>query len=370
MVRIAATPIASVVAAAAVLCPSISAFLHSEPVCHFGNLPRTDGGVRAATSVAGRDALPLRSVVNVDADGDGPVLLRYTLYEPRAPRPPGAVAGPSSRSNAPIVLLHGLLGNRKNFQTIASALQVGLTVRPRSVYSLDLRNHGENGRETWRQSMTYRDMAADVIRTLDELGIQKCVMVGHSMGGKVAQAAALLHPERVEGLCVMDIAPVRYTEEDDPNWRTIREVVDALVTVDLLAGKRDADRHLRGRIDDPALRAFVLTNLEDVRGGDGGKAAEGSRWKINIDVIASRLHEIAGFDPAPEAPGGTPHPTYDGETFYINGGASRYVRHSHMGAISALFPNHMITTVRGAGHWVHAEAPDDTVALLKTYLER
>ena len=47
-----------------------------------------------------------------------------------------------------------------------------------------------------------------------------------------------------------------------------------------------------------------------------------------------------------------------------------FIRSTHMKTISDYFPNNMLTTVRGAGHWIHAEAPDDTVALLKKYLER
>jgi len=62
--------------------------------------------------------------------------------------------------------------------------------------------------------------------------------------------------------------------------------------------------------------------------------------------------------------------SYEGDVFIINGGQSRFVRHAYMDKIAAFFPNHMLTTIRGAGHWVHAEAPDDTVALLKRYLDR
>merc|ERR1712194_786161 len=61
---------------------------------------------------------------------------------------------------------------------------------------------------------------------------------------------------------------------------------------------------------------------------------------------------------------------YEGDVFFIHGGASRFVRHSHISTIAPFFPNHMLTTLRGIGHWVHAEAPDDTIALLKRYLDR
>lgn len=61
---------------------------------------------------------------------------------------------------------------------------------------------------------------------------------------------------------------------------------------------------------------------------------------------------------------------YEGDAFFINGGASNFVRAGHMPVIAEYFPNYMLTTIRGAGHWVHAEAPDDTLALLKRYLDR
>jgi esterase len=62
--------------------------------------------------------------------------------------------------------------------------------------------------------------------------------------------------------------------------------------------------------------------------------------------------------------------SYDGDVFFIHRGASCFVRHSHIATVASYFPNHMLTTIRGVGHWVHAEAPDDTIALLKQYLDR
>jgi pimeloyl-ACP methyl ester carboxylesterase len=61
---------------------------------------------------------------------------------------------------------------------------------------------------------------------------------------------------------------------------------------------------------------------------------------------------------------------YDGDVFIIHGGQSRFVRHAYIDQIAAFFPNHMLTTIRQAGHWVHAEAPDNTAALLKRCLDQ
>eukprot|EP00593_Proboscia_inermis_P016509 CAMPEP_0171303432 /NCGR_PEP_ID=MMETSP0816-20121228/12938_1 /TAXON_ID=420281 /ORGANISM="Proboscia inermis, Strain CCAP1064/1" /LENGTH=187 /DNA_ID=CAMNT_0011782655 /DNA_START=566 /DNA_END=1129 /DNA_ORIENTATION=- len=187
------------------------------------------------------------------------------------------------------------------------------------------------------------------------------------MGGKVAQAVALLYPKLVSGLCIIDIAPVEYTPENDGSWRAVKLIIDALVSLDLDGRpgvtKKDIDLDLRKTVEDPALRSFVLTNI------DMDRSTGVLRWKINLDAITNQLDIIAGFDLGENS--NFEHPLqYEGDTFFINGGASRFVRSVHMKTIADYFPNHMLTTIRGAGHWVHAEAPDATLALLKKYLDR
>ena len=212
-------------------------------------------------------------------------------------------------------------------------------------------------------------MAQDVVNFLKSQNIEKIVLVGHSMGGKVAQALALLYPEYVEGLVVLDIAPVTYSREEDPHWRAVEDILRAVHRVIEEAAatgadstKRDIDLALRKSIPDPALRAFVLTNFDSRK----------NEWKIPIATMVQELEQIAGFDltvtstPASSSTSST----YEGDVFIINGGQSRFVRHSYMDQIASYFPNHMLTTIRGSGHWVHAEAPDDLVALLKQYLDR
>lgn len=210
-------------------------------------------------------------------------------------------------------------------------------------------------------------MAQDVVNFLKAQDIKKVILVGHSMGGKVAQALALLHPEYVEGLVVLDIAPVKYSREEDPHWRAVEDILRAVLGVIEEAAssgtettKRDIDLSLRKSIPDPALRAFVLTNFDSRK----------NEWKIPIATMVQELEQIAGFDLTSTSVEYDGSSTYDGDVFIINGGQSRFVRHSYMDQIASYFPNHMLTTIRGSGHWVHAEAPEDLVALLTRYLDR
>eukprot|EP00934_Nitzschia_sp_Nitz4_P006264 Nitzschia sp. Nitz4//scaffold52_size167869//88143//89174//NITZ4_002280-RA/size167869-processed-gene-0.131-mRNA-1//-1//CDS//3329554047//6254//frame0 len=253
-------------------------------------------------------------------------------------------------TDAPVVFLHGLLGSKRNFATLATALCKRLK-KQRRILGVDLRNHGDSEHAS---DMSYSAMAEDVVEFLDQRNINKAILVGHSMGGKVAQAVSILHPDRVAGLVSVDIAPVRYTSTSDPQWKVIEDIVQAMHSVGRVASKAQLDKLLRVSIPDPNVRAFVLTNYD----------AKTKEWKIPVQTIRSHMDSLAGFDMPEDSQ------SYDGDVLIINGGQSRFVRHAHLNQISEFFPNHAIMTVRSAGHWVHAEAPDNTAALLQQYLDR
>jgi esterase len=251
----------------------------------------------------------------------------------------------------PVLFLHGLLGSKRNFASLGTALAQQL-VKKRRVLALDLRNHGEN--TDFREDMAYNAMAMDVIGILNQHNMKNVVLIGHSMGAKVCATVALLYPDRVAGLVVLDIAPVTYAE-DDAAWKAVKDIIHVLADLDLsnCKTKRDVDVVLRPSLPDPALRAFVLTNLDPAT----------LQWKIPMDTIAAQLPTLAGFH-VPT------HHSYAGDAFFIHGGQSKFVRNIHLHQIASFFPNHMLTTIRGAGHWIHAEAPDDVLALLKRFLDR
>ena len=231
------------------------------------------------------------------------------------------------QQHTPVLFLHGLLGSKRNFATLGKTLGIQLD-KPRRVLGVDLRNHGDT--LPWSESMSYPQMAKDVINFLDSQNIRKVVLVGHSMGGKIAQALALLHPEYVEGLVVIDIAPVKYSSKEDPHWRAVADIMHAIndtettKTDNKIITKRDIDLSLRQKIPDPALRAFVLTNFD----------SKNNQWKIPISTIVDELEQIAGFDlvlPSATNAGessssSSSSSSYEGDVFIINGGQSRFVR--------------------------------------------
>uniref|UniRef100_I2CPM3 Alpha beta hydrolase fold protein n=1 Tax=Nannochloropsis gaditana (strain CCMP526) TaxID=1093141 RepID=I2CPM3_NANGC len=211
--------------------------------------------------------------------------------------------------------------------------------------------------------MSYRDMAQDVLRLLDQEGIEKCVVVGHSMGGKVAAAAGLSHPDRIAGLVVMDIAPVAYSVSDGTNWQDTHEVISLLSSLPLssLSTKNEVDRALQEKgLLDGGMRAFALTNVVQ------GEA--GVRWEINLAGIESALPEIAAFDVGGDDSTSC-STAYPHKTLFLNGGKSKYLRTAHLSTIAQLFPTFSLATIRDAGHWVHAEKPEETLNIIQRYLD-
>ena len=251
---------------------------------------------------------------------------------------PVQLAATEYGTGPPVAILHGLFGTGRNWRSIAQQL----AARHR-VLAFDLRNHGAS---PWADGMSYGEMVEDLGASLRARGIDHAALLGHSMGGKVAMLAALLHPAEVGRLVVVDIAPA-------PNPPTLLAYVRAMRAVDLddITRRSEVDARLSGAIPDGAERAFLLQNLII----DDGKA----RWRLNLEAIEREFPEILDF---PDLPAGT---AYQGPTLFVAGARSDYIQTEHEPMIRRLFPQARITRIEGAGHWVHAEQPQaflETVA--------
>ncbi len=251
----------------------------------------------------------------------------------------GIEAGADRSAGPPVALLHGLFGAAGNFAAIQRRLAA-----TRRVIAFDLRNHGGSPHDP---AMSYAAMAEDVLDSLEALGATRAALVGHSMGGKVAMRAALLRPDRVSRLLVADIAPVRY----DPAFRGI---ADAMMALPLGLGltRAAADAALAPAVPDPAVRGFLLQNL---------RLGPTPAWRIGLREIAAGLPGIEGWD----APFGA---QYTGPVLMLRGERSDYVRPEHRAAVRALFPAAQFTTLKDAGHWLHADAPDAFVEVAQAFL--
>lgn len=251
-------------------------------------------------------------------------------------------AAPPGRAPAgapPVVLLHGLFGQARNFGTIQRAL--GQRAR---VIVLDARNHGDSPHAP---GMTYAEQAADVRETLAALGALPCLLVGHSMGGKTAMRLALDRPADVLRLLVADVAPRGYR----PHFR---RHIQAMQALDLTSGmtRAAADAALAAQEPDPAVRGLMLQNLT---------FGPTPSWRIGLDEIAAGMDDVEGWSAPPGA-------AWPGPCLFLTGARSDYVDEADRPAIRTLFPAARFVTLKGAGHWLHADNPNGFLAVLEAFI--
>ncbi len=238
----------------------------------------------------------------------------------------------------PLVILHGLLGSSRNWQTAGRDLAAHFHVS-----ALDLRNHGQSPHA---DEMSYETLVADVLGWLDAQGLDRVTLLGHSLGGKVAMALACRHPERVRELVVVDIAPWAY------HAASHRAELAALSAIDLatLKSRAAAEQALESAVPDWAMRKFLVTNL----GIDGVGRWQ---WQANLPALTAALAHLES------------NPLRGGERFagpvrFIVGGRSDYVRPADKAFIHEYFPAARLETIAGAGHNPHIETREAFVALV------
>jgi pimeloyl-ACP methyl ester carboxylesterase len=236
-----------------------------------------------------------------------------------------------------VVILHGLFGSSRNWRSIARALA------PRHrVVCVDMRNHG---RSPAAASMSYREMAADVRVLIESEGLDRPVLVGHSMGGKTAMALALENPGLLGRLVVVDIAPVSYADRFTP-------YVDAMSSVNpaTTADRAEAMRRMSEKIPDAATVAFLMQNLT---------ARDGHfDWLLNLPAIGAAIPALCQF-PTELAARRCEIPAT-----LVTGSLSDYVRPADLAAFAGMFPRLRQVEIEGAGHWVHADRPAEFLAAL------
>ena len=244
-------------------------------------------------------------------------------------------------SGKPLFILHGLFGSADNWQTVGKQFAEHFTV-----YFIDLRNHGQSPHST---EWNYEVMSEDINELMQDEGIDKAILLGHSMGGKVAMQFTVRHPEKVEKLVVVDIGPKKYPV-------TNQFVIDAIDSFDLSAVKirKEVDTLLTPFIQDFGTRQFLLKNLYWT---EEQKLA----WKFNYEVIKQNIKTVGEVTPMPAMPIGIP-------VLFIKGERSDYIFPGDVKLITSMFPNAKLVVIAGAGHWVHADKPQEFYNVVNEFL--
>jgi esterase len=168
------------------------------------------------------------------------------------------------------------------------------------------------------------------------------------MGGKVAMALALAHPELVRGIIVADIAPKSYPPRHTEILRGMKKVGAAEAR-----SRKEADAVLAEHVPSKPVRAFLLKSLKaDERGV--------YRWQLHVDGISDCYDHLTAW---PQIEG-----RFEGPALFVAGGKSDYVSADDIGDIQRLFPHASLESIDDAGHWLHVEQRELFTELVTDFL--
>lgn len=236
-------------------------------------------------------------------------------------------------SGQPLLILHGLFGQSDNWNSLAKQFgENGF-----EVYTIDQRNHGLSPHS---DNFSYELMADDINEFILEHNLQNVILLGHSMGGKTAMYFALKYKNVLDKLIIADMAPVKYPPHH-------ADVLKALHAVDFtkVNTRKEAEAILNESISDFGTKQFLLKNIywKDT-------ANNSMDWRFDLNSITKNYDEILA-----EVPDGN----CDTQTLFLRGEKSHYIKDADLPEIKKRFPNYILETIPGAGHWLHAEKPTE-----------
>jgi len=261
----------------------------------------------------------------------------------------------------PLVILHGLYGCSDNWVSVGRALSQHF-----EVYLLDQRNHGQSPHN---DEHLYSAMCDDLLEFFDAQSLKTAILLGHSMGGKVAMNFAVKYPERVSSLIVADIAPKSYNLPNTiAHLDFHRNIISTLLNLNLhkMHNRDEIDTELSKTLQSAQVRQFLLKNVRRTKNAEKGNDI--FEWTLNIKALSENLPALMeglnsnGFSPAFTSG------DYRFPVLFIRGEKSDYISNEDIPLIHKIFPAAEVVALPNAGHWLHAEQPELFVKTVQYFL--
>ncbi|MFA8299519.1 MAG: alpha/beta fold hydrolase [Hyphomicrobiales bacterium] len=244
----------------------------------------------------------------------------------------------------PIIILHGLLGISDNWVTFARRIaSYGF-----KVYLPDQRNHGQSPHS---DTFNYLVMVDDLKEFMNSHNIEQPIIIGHSMGGKVAMRFALENQELLKKLVIVDISLRTYP----PRFQH-KAMIEAMRSIDLptITSRKEIEDKLTEKLKSKKLVWFLMKNIHRI-----GKNQ--FQWRAYLDGILNNLDIM--FD-------GVDTPLrFVKPTLFIKGGNSDYIQYKDYDQIRYNFPMAEIIAIADTSHWVQAEAPERFFQLVSGFVD-
>lgn len=230
-----------------------------------------------------------------------------------------------------LIVIHGLFGMGDNWNSLGKQFS-----KYCKVHLIDLRNHG---RSPHSADFNYEVMCEDILEYMEDNDISNPIILGHSLGGKVAMKFAFTHPDKIEKLIVADISPRKYNTDFHQNLlRTLYKL-----PLEDFDKREEINEVLSSIYEDKGIRLFLLKNLYRNENKEFS-------WRFNIEVL---LEKVSNIQEADFIEGVCNIPTH-----FLRGGNSDYINSTDELIINKHFSDFSIATIKGAGHWLHAEKPE------------
>ncbi len=239
----------------------------------------------------------------------------------------------------PLIILHGLYGSSDNWVSIGRKLAENF-----EVFLIDQRNHG---RSPHSSEHNYQILKEDLIGFMNKQSIEKAIIIGHSMGGKMAMFFAADYPERISHLIVADISPRSYKTTNSAQLLAHNTIIKAMYNIDIygITSREDIDIILAKSIPEPRIRQFLLKNIKRSKDNEYS-------WSLNIKTIKNELVNIMdGLNENQTEITGFP-------ILFLKGENSDYILKEDEKIIQKIFPYADLETIPNTGHWMHAEQPE------------
>jgi len=243
-------------------------------------------------------------------------------------------------NQATLVIVHGLFGSLDNWQTHAKKLADYFRV-----ISVDMRNHGHS---PWHEHFSVQVMVDDLKELFDDLQLKHAILLGHSMGGKIAMTFAQQYPDLLSKLVIVDIGIKKYP----PHHQQIISTIQSL-DLNAIQTRAKAADHMAKYIQSAETRQFLLKNLY--------WKEQKLTWRMNIKAIIPNINTV--LEPIAKQECMIP-------TLFIRGEESNYIVDEDMAEIETIFIDSEFVTIHRAGHWVHAEQPDEFLHTLLAFALR
>lgn len=135
-----------------------------------------------------------------------------------------------------------------------------------------------------------------------------------------------------------------------------RSILTALQRLELQRFKSfgEIDAALASEIPETAVRQFLMKNIARVPN-------TGFQWRVGLASISKHYDDLTKAI--------TPAQKYDKPVLFVRGGRSDYIQDADLVVIKATFPRAELMTITDAGHWVHADAPEEFLRVLTAFLD-